>query len=187
MGTRFALPPPSCNRVATSWSGRYRILQQPYRIVFEEFRADRELVTKAVSQNWRALQFATDDLRGDATLVRTALSQDWKALCLTTTEAQADRDLVMMAVAANGMALLHASAECQADVDLINAALASEVVRADGRSVLLALSIRMLSGQHFTSLTHRRLRLPGRLSGAPCTAGVHPWIPSVVNVSHVNR
>ena len=61
----------------------------------------------------------------------------------------------MMAVAANGMALLHASAECQPDVELINAALASEVVRADGRSVLLALSIRMLSGQHFTSLFHR--------------------------------
>ena len=146
---RFASPQLQQSRDIVEWALQNCATALQYCV--EEFRADRALVT---NQDWRALQFATDDLRGDATLVRTALHQDWKALCLTTTEAQADRDLVMMAVAANGMALLHASAECQADVELINAALASEVVRA-GRSVLLPLSIRMLSGQHFTSLFHR--------------------------------
>ena len=60
-------------------------------------RADREIVMKAVSQNWEALQWASAELRADREIVLQAVSQNWEALQYATDELRGDSEILRSA------------------------------------------------------------------------------------------
>jgi len=81
-----------------------------------------EIALAAVSQDGRALQFASDDLKADKEVVLAAVAQNGSALQFASDELKADKEVVLTAVAQNGWALFLASDELQADQEVLDAA-----------------------------------------------------------------
>ena len=81
----------------------------------EEMKGDRELCMAAVAQDWRALQWARDEVKGDRELCTAAVAQDGRALEHVSEEIKCDRELCMAAVTQNGHACQYCSAELQKD------------------------------------------------------------------------
>ena len=65
----------------------------------EELKRDKDIFLKAVSQDWVALQWASDELKGDEEVVLQAVSIDGDALQWASDEIKGDRDFVLKAVA----------------------------------------------------------------------------------------
>ena len=78
-------------------------------------RGDREIVLRAVSQQWQALRSASDELKGDREIVLKAVSQNWRALRSSSAELKGDREIVWEAVSQNWEALGWASDELKGD------------------------------------------------------------------------
>ena len=88
----------------------------------EEMKGDRELCTAAVAQNRRALEFASEEMKGDRELCTAAVAQDGRALQYCSEEMKGARELCTAAVAQNWEALEWAGEEMKGDRELCMAA-----------------------------------------------------------------
>ena len=66
---------------------------------------DKKIVTQAVIQNGRALQYASEELKGDKDFVIQAVSQNGEALEYASEELKGDKDFIIQAVSQNGESL----------------------------------------------------------------------------------
>ena len=69
-------------------------------------RADWDIVFKAVSNSWEALQWASAELRADREMVLKAVSQSWEALQYATDELRGDTEIIARANFGEGEGLV---------------------------------------------------------------------------------
>ena len=87
-------------------------------------RKDFDVVLAALRSTGLALKYAHRSLRNDAVLCCIAVTQDWRALQWCSEERRADRAVVDDAVSNDGFALQHAHETLKGDKDLVLAAVA---------------------------------------------------------------
>ena len=87
-------------------------------------RKDFDVVLAALRSTGLALKYAHRSLRNDAVLCCIAVTQDWRALQWCSEERRADRAVVDAAVSNDGFALQHAHETLKGDTDLVLAAVA---------------------------------------------------------------
>ena len=91
--------------------------------VSEELLKDRDFMMKAVKLSWCCLQYASADIEieliGDRNIVMEAVTQDGRALEFASGRLQEDRMVVLSAVKSNGRALQFASEELRGDREIV--------------------------------------------------------------------
>ena len=117
----------------------------------EELKGDRKIVMAAVSKNGGALQYATEELKGDRKIVMTAVSNDGLALQHATEELKCDREIVMTAVSVDGLALRCSTKELKDDGEILQHALE----RSRNCSYLVGLKVVLMSGRWCTEIFWR--------------------------------
>ena len=85
-------------------------------------QGDREFFLSAVSQNTKALEYASAELKNDREIVLVAVSQTGAALRFASAELKGDREIVLAAVKEDGYALQYASVELKGDQEIVLAA-----------------------------------------------------------------
>lgn len=75
------------------------------RYASERIRADRDIATTAIRQNWRALEFASKRLRGDKKLVMETLKQCGLSLQFATDKLRCDHSVVLEGITRHRQAL----------------------------------------------------------------------------------
>ena len=76
----------------------------------------------AVAQNWRALQYCSEERKSDRALCKVAVSQNGMLLKDLPEEMKGDRELCMAAVAQNGHAIKLVSKTMKEDVAIVRVA-----------------------------------------------------------------
>ncbi|MEK9658278.1 MAG: DUF4116 domain-containing protein, partial [bacterium] len=88
----------------------------------DDVKANPEIVLAAVKQSGEALRFAADELKADPGIVLAAVKQDCKALHFAAEKLKADPNIVLAAVNQNAEALYYASQDLKANFNIVFAA-----------------------------------------------------------------
>ena len=55
-----------------------------------ELKADREVVSAAIAEDWKTVELAAEELKADRDIILTAIAADWQAFKLAAGELKAD-------------------------------------------------------------------------------------------------
>mmetsp|Transcript_43138 Transcript_43138/g.99388 ORF Transcript_43138/g.99388 Transcript_43138/m.99388 type:complete len:216 (-) Transcript_43138:121-768(-) len=101
-----------------------------------QLSVDRKKMVAAVTQDWLALETASEEVRNDREVALAAIAVDGLALRYASSNLQSDRDVVLAAVASNGLSLWYAAEHLRSDKTLVLTAIAQ-----DWRALSLAASL----------------------------------------------
>jgi hypothetical protein len=99
--------------VVLAWAPNYNSLHDEGYL--EPFKGDKEIILTAVSNDSRALQYASEELKADKEFVLAAISQDGRALEYASPELKNDKEVVLAAISNDSRALQYASKSLQKD------------------------------------------------------------------------
>tara|TARA_X000001036_G_scaffold423786_1_gene448127 strand:+ start:601 stop:1650 length:1050 start_codon:yes stop_codon:yes gene_type:complete len=85
----------------------------------KEYTNDRDVVERAVQQNWRSFQFAGTGIRGKYDTVKMAVQTDWRTIQWAGPRITDDRVSMMDMVSVNPMCFIFASPELRGDRPLV--------------------------------------------------------------------
>ena len=69
-----------------------------------DLQGDREIMLRAVPQDWQALKWASDDLKGDREIMLIAVSQYWEVLKWASADLKGDREIILKRSVTKGRA-----------------------------------------------------------------------------------
>lgn len=116
-------------------------------LIEKKWKNDKDVVLIAVTNNGRALQYASETLRTDKEVVLAAVTNYAAALEYASNALKSDVEVVEAAVKNNGLALVHSSDLLKADTNIVTIAIkangsaleyATDEIRRDKKMVLLA-------------------------------------------------
>ena len=95
-----------------------KLAAKKWGLMTENMKHDKKLILFAVKEDYRALEYASDELKNDREIVMVAVQQDGGALEYASDELKNDKEIVMVAVKQDGDVLEFASDELKNDKEI---------------------------------------------------------------------